>query len=327
MSTPAVDHPHQQRGLFHHEAFVYAGEDEFVAGTSTFLRAGREAGEPSLVVVSARKIAMLRAELGADADAIQFADMADVGANPARIIPAWREFVSEHSAPGRALRGIGEPAYPERSPAEMVECHRHEALLNLAFADSAGFRLLCPYDAAALDPEVIAEAHRTHPYVVARGVESASSGYGGLDLAESPFATPLSAAPADADQLWFDTDSMNVVRGLVTHRAAAVGLAARRTQDLILAVNEMATNSVRHGGGSGVLRVWQEDDLLLCEINDEGQIDEPLVGRVRPAAGQIGGFGVWLANQLCDLVQIRTFATGTTIRLHTRIPVRAESAG
>ena len=70
-------------------------------------------------------------------------------------------------ARGRRLRGIGEPIWADRSPDELVECQRHEALLNLAFADAGDFWLLCPYDVDALDPDVIAEAHHSHPAVVA----------------------------------------------------------------------------------------------------------------------------------------------------------------
>ena len=72
--------------------------------------------------------------------------MAHVGHNPARIIPAWHEFVAQHAAPGVRLRGIGEPIFPERSADELVECQRHESLLNLAFADADAFWLVCPYD-------------------------------------------------------------------------------------------------------------------------------------------------------------------------------------
>ena len=80
------------------------------------------------------------------------------GANPACIIPAWREFVDEHAAASRALRGIGEPIWPDRTSAELVECQRHESLLNLAFAGTRSFHLLCPYDTEALDAAVIEEA-------------------------------------------------------------------------------------------------------------------------------------------------------------------------
>ena len=56
-----------------------------------------------MVVVSARKIDLLRQSLGALAPGVQFADMDDIGLNPARIIPAWTEFVAAHD--GRPVRG------------------------------------------------------------------------------------------------------------------------------------------------------------------------------------------------------------------------------
>src|SRR3954454_461348 len=129
---------------FRHEALMYAGEHQLVDGVLQFLRDGIDAEEPALVVLADRKIAALREALGRDAAQIQFADMDVVGRNPARIIPAWREFVDAN--PGRRMRGIGEPIWSTRSPAEMSECHRHEGLLNVAFANTPGFWLVCPYD-------------------------------------------------------------------------------------------------------------------------------------------------------------------------------------
>ena len=86
----------------------------------------------------------------------------------------------------------------------------------------------------------------------------------------------------------------------------------------MLAVNEVATNSIRHGGGRGVLRIWHAAGALVCEVADSGRIADPLAGRQRPVSGQSGGHGLWLCNQICDLVQVRTFATGSVVRLHTR---------
>jgi anti-sigma regulatory factor (Ser/Thr protein kinase) len=90
----------------------------------------------------------------------------------------------------------------------------------------------------------------------------------------------------------------------------------RAVDDLVIAASELAANSVMHGGGSGTLRLWRENGSLLAEVEDRGQIEEPLVGRLRPGIAQEGGRGLWLANQLCDLVQIRSGAAGTTVRLH-----------
>lgn len=298
---------------------MYAGIDEFVTGMSAFLRAGVAAGEPSLVVVSARKIALLREALDGDADGVLFADMAGVGSNPARIIPAWRDFVAAHGDTGRALRGIGEPIYPERSSAEMVECHRHEALLNVAFADTPAFHLVCPYDTTALDPEVVATARRTHPAVVEDGLAGTSALFDGLDAVAEPFADPLPSPPGDAAELAIDRDALRAVRRFVRGAAAAAPLTAERARDLVVAVNEIATNTVVHGGGRGRLLTWREPAVLVFEVRDAGRIAQPLAGRVRPKTGQIGGYGLWLANQLCDLVQVRAYGSAGAVRLHMRL--------
>ncbi len=81
-------------------------------------------------------------------------------------------------------------------------------------------------------------------------------------------------------------------------------------------MDELASNSIRHGGGVGLLRCWREADTLLCEVHDAGQIEAPLVGRSRPTPEARCGRGVWLVNQLCDLVQIRSAAAGTVVRVH-----------
>jgi anti-sigma regulatory factor (Ser/Thr protein kinase) len=273
-----------------------------------------QAGEPALVVVSARKIGLLRDSLDGDADNVVFADMDDVGLNPARIIPAWRDFVATNSRPGARLRGIGEPIFPERSADELVECQRHEALLNLAFQDATGFWLLCPYDAEAMPQHVIDEARRTHPYVM-NGDSRVSPSFYGLDAIAEPFAPPLPAPPAGAPETPFDDDSLDALRALVREHARTAGLAKSREEDLVLAVNELASNSVRHGGGKGTVRIWRDGDAVVCDITDLGRLVDPMVGRVRPQPGQESGYGVWLANQLCDLVQIRPFRDGTTIRI------------
>lgn len=75
-------------GRFQHDALFYAGTSDFVHRTSAFIRGSVAEREPMLVVVSAEKIDLLRRELGGEPDGIRFADTAQVGQNPARIIPA-----------------------------------------------------------------------------------------------------------------------------------------------------------------------------------------------------------------------------------------------
>ncbi len=85
----------------------------------------------------------------------------------------------------------------------------------------------------------------------------------------------------------------------------------------MLAVHELACNSIEHGGGAGLLRGWTEPASLVLEVADGGVIDDPLVGREQALDLSEAGRGIWMANHLCDLVQVRSGHAGTTVRLHT----------
>ena len=300
---------------FRHEAFLYDGDDSFLGGIVPFIEQGVSGGESVLVVVNARKIDMLRAELGQKADRVAFADMDQVGLNPARIIPAWREFVDENSGRRQPMRGIGEPIWPGRTGAELAECHHHEALLNVAFLTAKQFLLFCPYDTKTLGSDVIQRMAINHPFLF-DGKSSSESPVYDFDLALSNlFHEPLSEPGPGLMELAFSAHSLGELRRWVAHRALAAGLDGSRVDDLVLAVNEIATNSVKHGGGHGQLRIWDEEGAIVCEIFDDGHIRHPLAGRELPGRDQDGGRGLWLANQVCDLVQIRSSSDGTMVRL------------
>jgi anti-sigma regulatory factor (Ser/Thr protein kinase) len=303
---------------FSHDALLYASDEEFLAGTLPFIRAGIEAGEPVLVALDTGKIALLESELSADAAYVQFVDMREIGGNPGRLIPAWKHFLDSRKAPVKRVWGIGEPIWAGRSEAELVECHRHESLLNLAFADSAPLSLLCPYDTVALDAEVIAAAHCSHPTIVDDGARRPSHAYCGLDALSAPFADPLPEPRAPVHELVFASEDLADLRQFVALRARAAGLGETRCEDVVLAVNEVATNSIRHGGGRGTLRAWHERGVLICEVRDRGRLDDPLAGRRRPRDAQVDGYGLWLANQVCDLVQVRSQVDGSAVRVHMR---------
>ena len=301
---------------FQHEAMFYRGAAGFLAGTIPFLREGVAKGEAILVFESSAKIDMLRSELGDDARSVEFADMAAVGANPARIIPAWVDFVSRHSGGARGMRGIGEPIWKERTADQLIECQRHESLLNVAFSNGEPWYLLCPYDTEALPPEVIEEAGRSHKYVSDGHAHNHSSSFRGPDASGAPFDAPLPEPAGPIRELKFTAEDLYGMRAIVRQFATDSVLPAALADDLVTAVNEVATNSLRHGGGEGHLRIWREPDKVSCEISDGGRIANPLVDRERPGADIRASRGLWLANQLCDLIQIRTLSSGTVVRLH-----------
>jgi len=301
---------------FRHEAMFYSGDDGFLAGTIPFLTEAIAAEQPALVVVSEPHIALLRAGIARSVEHIFFADMATVGRNPARIIPAWRRFLDAHATSGRTVRGIGEPIWPTRTPAELVECQRHEALLNVAFAKSTPWWLMCPYDVDALAPTVVDEAIRSHPYIrEAAGESTLSTAFRPEEMSSTHRSAPLSEPTRCLESITFRAGQLALVRALAESRASQYGLTERQQDDLILAVNEIAANSVRHGGGQGQFRLWRDGRSLVAEIRDRGTIDDPLAGRQQPGASSERGRGLWIANQVCDLVQIRTYPTGSVVRL------------
>lgn len=303
---------HFAHGGFRHDALIYRDADEFLSGAMPFLRAGLEAGEPVLVAVARARRELLESELRGDADYVRFAPVEEVAQNPAGIIPLWKDFVEEGG--GRSVRGVGEAVWPGRDEAAVEECQRHEALLNVAFAPRPSWSLLCPFDASALPERTIEAVAASHRLIWREGrVEESPLSF---EAERDALAGELPPPRAPAEAVRFGLDGLAEVRRRVRRTAEAAGLGADATDGLVTAASELAANSVMHGGGSGELRLWREGDRLLVEVTDQGRIDQPLAGRLRPGLTQEGGRGLWLANRLCDLVQIRSGTDGTTVRLH-----------
>jgi anti-sigma regulatory factor (Ser/Thr protein kinase) len=298
---------------YRHDALFYDGADEFHTSVLDFVEAGVAADSPVLVVASRDKIERLRPVV--DSSLVALADMADVGRNPARIIPAWRAFVDGY--PSRAVRGVGEPITPDRPADELVECQHMESLLNHAFVDADDFWLRCPYDVGVLEPEVVEEARRSHPVIVHGDADDVSASYveadDGPSLADAQLPEPTAVAAA----FTLRPGRLAELRTFVARQATAAGLTSRRVDDLVLAANEIACNSLLYAGGGADVRIWR-DHTVVCEVRDAGVITDPLIGRVLPGAEEHDARGVWIANQVCDMVQVRSSVAGTTVRLHVR---------
>src|ERR1019366_988671 len=229
-------------GGYRRESFLYSGIAEFLTEATSFTRRAVQAGDPVLVVVTGSKIDALRRELGAESQDVSFADMANVGGNPGRIITALRDFVQAHAGAPQ-IWGITEPVHPGRSPAELAECQLHEALLNVTFDASTPFWLLCPYDLEALTASVIDEAPRPHPCVARGEGRQASAACRPVGLA-GPFARPLPPRPADAAYMAFQAGRLDRLRAFVAQHAWRAGLDEESGTAIVRAVNEIATNSI-----------------------------------------------------------------------------------
>ncbi|MGW2488211.1 anti-sigma factor RsbA family regulatory protein [Streptomyces sp. NPDC001606] len=302
---------------YRHELYPYSGGDEFVTGALGFIQEALDGDEAVVVAVPQDKASLLRAQIREN-DTVRYVDTSRVQHHPGRLIAAWQEWIKEHVSEGRPVRGIGEAPWDQvRSAAEAEELRYHEWLLNKAFAQGPAWWLLCPYDVER-DRAALTEMARCHPYIRSDGRTALSEGYD----AQASYAFAALTDPCDPyDEFLYTSGDLPALRDKIAACAEQHGLTGRRLRELHLAATEVATNSIRHGGGQGVLRTWSEERRLVCEFRDAGYLEDPLVGRTRPAARQVGGRGLWLVHQLCDLVEIRsTPDEGTTIRLHTELP-------
>lgn len=298
---------------FCHQALIYGSLDELVSAMQPFVEEGLAAGDPVLAVTSPRNAAALR-ERVAGAEAVDFRDASTWYATPGKAFNAYAAYVAERPDAAR-IRVIGEPVWPVGWDAAVREWARYEAALNVAFADSNAW-IVCPYDASSLPAEILGHACSTHPELHEAGGAVPSTPFVDAHRFSAELdRAPLPEPPARVRTLPLTPDLARL-RGLVAAEAAAAGVPRRRIPELVLAAHEVAANALTHGGGRAGVRVWAEERDLVCEIADEGPgLALALAGYAVPEASGERGRGIWLARQLCDVVEIRSTDAGTRVRL------------
>jgi anti-sigma regulatory factor (Ser/Thr protein kinase) len=298
---------------FVHEALFYRSRAELADAVGAFVKAGAAAGEPVLAAMPRANLNWLPDALGEDAAAVRFEDMIEVGRNPACLLPMIEDWLDAHD---RRARVISEPMWPERSYAETAECLRHEALLNHALADSAA-RILCPYDAVHLETVVLEGAESTHPWVRDAAGSRPSARY------EDPLRGSLNERwplddPTEPTSEHIFAGDLRSLRRAVHADPFLDSLPRERREDVVFAINEAAANAVRHGDGRCTTRLWRDGRSVVSEVSFDTPVPDVLAGRRRPAPDASSGRGLWLINQVCDLVELRTDGAGTTLRMHVR---------
>jgi anti-sigma regulatory factor (Ser/Thr protein kinase) len=299
---------------FSHIALLYHRGDTDLGWLTAIVRGAADSGAPLQIAVPDRTIRLIRSALRPLPGNARLIDMTELGRNPARIIAAGQSLCDEH--PGQHVFCCWEPAWPGRSPAELVEVARHETLCNVAFGGKA-MTIVCLYDAARLSVQAISDAERTHPVLISAGLRRPGGSYLGPGRFPPGCDEPLPPAADDAASITFD-GHLGPVREFSARQGHAAGLDVTRVRDLVLAVSEIAANALGHAAGRGILRFWCTSDEILCQIEDGGHIADPLAGRRRRPADAEGGHGLWLVNRVCDLVERRTGPAGTITRLHIR---------
>jgi hypothetical protein len=281
----------------------YGTTREFLDGTVRFVRHGLASGEPVLVALPRQHADLLCGALGSLAASTQFIDMFELGRNPARIIPRVRAFLALGS--GAPARFVSEPLWQGQSSAQIREAARHDAQLNVVFATTP-LRVLCTYDWTRLAQDVIADAGRTHPELVVHGERRPSVLYPAPPVAHDGASGRLPSPPPDATLLSFTRADLSVLVEVIWRAGTLLQLQRDRVRDLMYAASEVAMSTFADDGSASELRLWKDPEHLglVCEF------------RTRATSTLKGG--LWLVNQHCDLLEVRSDRSGTTVRLHAR---------
>ncbi len=299
-----------------HFATFYAGDVAFLSNVIPFLTESLAAHEAVLVMAPKPHVELIERWFNGTSDRFTYLDMEDHGRNPARMISATQRFAQSHGE--ERIRVVGEPIWAGRSPAQIREGLRHEACINLILSDVAA-TCLCVYDSERLDSAVLDVADCNHSHIESdRGPIANSRFVDPLDFLDRP--DPLPEPPATASVIEFHHRDLSGLRRSVEQRAVLDGVSPERVRDVLLAVTEVAANTLDHSGGPGVLRLWREASSFILEVTDGGHLSDPLVGRRAPAIDAVRGRGLWIVNQLSDLLQIDTNAHGSVVRMHFDAP-------
>lgn len=289
-----------------------------MAQTGPFLAQGIVAGELVMVQAGAVFLARMRAQLGPRAERVRCVDVDGLGSNPAVRTALWLSFADELRATDRLGRGLAAHAGPGHHPAALAEARLGEARLNAAVQTDTPLWLRCGYDLDRADAAELEDVARTHPALVEGSLNRDSQHYAGATRLQSLFEQDLPDPGPWISQLHFTQRvDLATVRTQVLCHSDAAGINSNTAGSLAMAVHEIALNALAHGGGHGVLTLWRTPTAFICEVRDPGRLTDLLVGHQSPDPDRIHGRGLWMVNQLCDLVQARSGYWGTTIRVTT----------
>lgn len=297
-----------------HAAVLFGSPREFASAITPFVRHEAAEDRPMTVIAGPTTQAALRAALGPDLPEPHWIDLTSV---PRALGPAFEWFTDLV----RTSDGSGDPGgsfvvehrHDGRSPAEVRELMRYDSLANDVLA-GVGARMVCAYDSARNPAGVLDEVERTHPFVL-RGDQPVSSGSFVETTAYLAPAAHLDAPPPDAYE-WHPPFDLSALRAAVGARGRRV-LGVGRVADLVFAVNEAIANAHDHGDGPTRVALWVDGGCVVAEVEDRGPgFADDRAGYFPPADPLGRGRGLWLTRRLCDLVEIRTGAEGSTVRIH-----------
>jgi hypothetical protein len=303
---------------FAHHACIYASDQEFLETAVPFVRDGLALDEPVLVATTAANLDLLSDTLSAGADRIDYAETAYFGRRPPQRVAAFHRYWQRHAdGHHRHVRMLAEAVWVGRSDRQVTAWQRMESALNVVLS-ATNIWMICPYDARVVDQAILRAARQTHPDRVEGGqIQPSGEFVDPLDFAHACDATPLPDPSPDAPLLPVTgVAGLVSVRRFVASQAAAHGLGGERAKLLVYAASEAAGYLLEQGSQRVTVCLWASAGQLACQINGHaGLVGDAFAGLRPPALEPRPGDGLWLAQQVCEMVEVRAQHTGCRILL------------
>ncbi|MBA3363332.1 MAG: sensor histidine kinase [Actinobacteria bacterium] len=231
-----------------HDALIYGSDEELMTALVPWLREGLENEDGTVVATTSPHITQLRDALGTDERSISFLSADEMYVHPVQTIAAWQRVLAEAVDTGITFtRIVGEVRFGATEDLQ-TSWTRYESALNAIFESSPAW-IVCPYDVRALPPAVIDQAWRTHP-TVWDSTRRASDRYEIPARLLREIVEPGRAVTGPPSLELEIEESLGDLRQAVRALGMEAALPHARVEELVLAVSELAGNTVRHAGGA-----------------------------------------------------------------------------
>jgi anti-sigma regulatory factor (Ser/Thr protein kinase) len=294
-----------------HDLLVHDGEADFEAHVVPFLRAGIADGETVLAVAGSGGHELLADALGPERDAVTFIANDTVYTRPEAALASYdRTLRSLYHRGATTVRAVAVMPVCE-TVADWQRWISYEAIVNRALAHHPAW-VVCAYDSRVVDADVVEDLRATHPQL---GGCACHEYRDPAEIVRERACEPDAAPLAQLRSLPLPIDAP-AFRAQLTAEMSAAGVAADRACEMRLAASEVYGNASRHGCGLRAARAGLVDERFVCELSDHGPgIDDPLTGYLPPREGATGGFGMWVARQATERMDLETTPEGLTVRL------------
>jgi anti-sigma regulatory factor (Ser/Thr protein kinase) len=307
---------------YFHEALLFGSDEELLDLVVPFLLDGVEAKEPTLVALDDHSVAVVQAAIG-DASGVTFLPHASQYDRPALTIKRYRHVLEDYVAAGAAqIRAVGSVPHPGLG-APWDPWVRYEAAVNRALADLPLWGV-CAYDTRTTPSQVLADVERMHPHLaMSDGLHTVNGGCVAPEVvvADRP-PPPLDPLEAQSPAVLLVDPTQSAARQAIRSVSHHSQVDDRTVDDLLISVSEAVANALAYGRPPVVVRVWTWPDRIVVTVTDQGPGPaDPLVGLTPVPDQMLGGFGLWIAHQLCADVSLAADDDGFTVRLIARATV------